>query len=320
MAPSGDVSTSTVDAVRAFNRFYTRRLGLLDDRHLRSTLSLAEVRALYEVAHEPGVAPSALAEGLGLDPGYVSRIVASLERQGFVSRAAASDDGRRSALSLTTEGRRTFAALERATRAQVGQILAGLTVDDRVDLVAAMNRIERLLEPQAPVDRTFVLRDPHPGDIGWIIHRQGALYAAEYGWDWTYEGLIAGICAKFIERFDPTHEHCWIAERDGAIVGSVFLVRRSKTVAQLRLLYVEPSARGLGIGARLVDECIGFARRCGYRKMMLWTNDVLVSARKIYVAAGFTLVEEEPHRSFGHDLVGQNWSLDLATARPHRGR
>lgn len=305
----------TVDAVRAFNRFYTRRAGLLDENHLKSARTLAEVRVLYEIAYGSQVSPSDLARTLALNAGYVSRTLGSLERQGLVERTQSVDDARRSLLALTRSGRTAFTALERATRKQVGMLLRALSSDGRRQLVGAMHAVERLLDPDA-VANPVSIRDPRPGDIGWIIHRQAVLYATEYGWDWTYEGLIAGICAQFVKHFDPAHEHCWIAERDEVIVGSVFLVRKSATVGQLRLLYVEPTARGLGIGAALVERCIGFARAVGYRKLTLWTNDVLVSARKIYLAAGFTLASEEPHRSFGKDLVGQQWDLDLVKRRP----
>ena len=316
MRPLDSDRRASVDAVRAFNRFYTRRIGLLAEKHLESTLTLAQVRVLYEVAHGDGVSPSGLARGLGLDAGYVSRTIAALERRRLVSRSASTEDARRSLLVLTRTGRTTIAALERATHDQLASLLTDLSAEGARRLVEAMHAIERLLDPAA-VD-PVTIRDPRPGDLGWIIHRQAVVYATEYGWDWTYEGLIAGICGRFVEGFDPERERCWVAARGDRIVGSVFLVRKSNTVGQLRLLYVEADARGLGLGARLVDECIAFARAAGYRRMTLWTNDVLVSARRIYEAAGFVLTGEERHRSFGKDLVGQQWALDLRTATSRR--
>ena len=300
---------ATVDAVRAFNRFYTRRVGLLDENHLRSTLTLAEVRVLYEVAHGTHVSPSDLSNGLGLDAGHVSRTIRALERRSLLSRSTSTNDARRVLLALTREGRTTIAALERASRKHLASLLGDLSATDCERLVGAMTTIERLFEPDDV--GTIVLREPRPGDIGWIVHRQAVLYAEEYGWDRTYEGLIAGICSRFVEHFDAERERCWVADRDGAVVGSVFVVRKSETVAQLRLLYVEPSARGLGVGRTLVQGCIAFAREAGYRKMVLWTNDILVAARRIYEEAGFVLFAEEKHHSFGADLVGQNWSLRL---------
>lgn len=300
-----------VDAVRAFNRFYTRRLGLLDERHLKSDLTLAEVRVLYELAHGALDSPGKLARSLGLDAGYVSRLVMSLERRGMVSRAASGVDARRSVLALTAVGRKTIARLEKTTREHLTTLLADVPLDRRDRLVGSMRAIEDALTPAVDAAGTVVLREPRPGDLGWVLHRQAVLYAEEYGWDWTYEGLVAGILGRFVADFQPAFERCWIAERAGAVVGSVFIVRKSVRVAQLRLLYVEPSARGAGIGRQLVDACIAFARAKGYRRLTLWTNDVLVSARRIYVAAGFTLSKEERHRSFGKDLVGQNWDLDL---------
>jgi DNA-binding MarR family transcriptional regulator/GNAT superfamily N-acetyltransferase len=301
---------STIESVRAFNRFYTRELGLLAEAHLDSGLSLTEVRLLYEVAHGDDVSPGSLAKALALDAGYVSRLVGELAKRDVLARGGSASDARRSVLKLTAQGRRLVAALERETSKRLATLLDPIAAEDRRRLVTAMATIHDVLAPR-PGQAAFLIRDPRPGDIGWVIHRQAEIYADEYGWDWTYEGLIAGIAARFVAHFDPDREHCWLAERDGTVVGSVFVVRKSARVAQLRMLYVDPSARGLGIGARLVALCIAFAREKGYRSMMLWTNDVLVSARRIYEAAGFVLVEEERHRSFGKDLVGQNWSLSL---------
>ena len=305
-------TTEPVDSVRAFNRFYTRRLGLLgaglhDSRH-----SLPEVRVLYELAAAPGRSASELARALDLDLGYVSRLVKKLHAAGLVKKAPSPLDGRQSLLALTARGVKVFTPIEQATREQIATMLDGVPIDRRDTLLASMRAIHGVLEPEErSAKQACVIREPRVGDLGWIVHRQAALYAQEFGWDWTFEGMLAEIVAKFVEDFDPSRERCWIAERDGAIVGAVFLVRKTKQVAQLRMLFVEPSARGLGIGARLTDECIAFAKAKGYRSTVLWTNDILASARRIYEAAGFVLAREERHRSFGKDLVGQYWSLQL---------
>jgi DNA-binding MarR family transcriptional regulator/GNAT superfamily N-acetyltransferase len=302
---------ASVEAMRAFNRFYTRHVGLLGERHLDSALTLTEVRLLYELAHGDAASPTDLARSLSLDAGYVSRLLASLEGQGAVTRTKSPDDARRSVMALTAKGRKAITALESKTQERLSTLIDAVPDAARTRLVQSMREIENVLAPSPSSAPIVSLRDPMPGDIGWIIHRQAALYTEEYGWDWTYEGLIATICGNFVKDFDAENERCWVAESDGAIVGSVFLVRKSPKVAQLRLLYVEPSARGLGIGSRLVRACIDFARARGYRRMTLWTNDILVSARKIYQAEGFVLTKEEKHHSFGRDLVGQNWDLKL---------
>jgi DNA-binding MarR family transcriptional regulator/GNAT superfamily N-acetyltransferase len=302
-----------VEAVRHFNRFYTRRIGVLQEGLLQSPFSLAQARVLYELAHRENPSASALARDLGLDAGYLSRILKGFEKRGLVRKSRSESDARQSILSLTARGGRTFATLD-AQSGEEARLMAGkLAPAGRRQLAGAMQTIERLLggdtASAAPVP--YVLRPHQPGDMGWVAHRHGVLYAQEYGWDESFEALVAEIAAKFIRTFDPGRERCWIAERDGEVVGSVFLVKRSKSVAQLRLLLVEPGARGLGIGRRLVEECIRFARQRGYRKIVLWTNDVLTAARKIYERAGFHLVEESRHHSFGKDLVGQNWELEL---------
>lgn len=308
MQPSSD----DIEAVRAFTRFYTRQIGLLDESLLKSAFSLSESRVLYELAHRDGLTASGLARDLGLDPGYLSRMLTRLEEQGLLARTASPEDARQSLLALTPAGRKAFAPLDKGSRRQVAAMLAGLAAPDQARLVAAMQTVQRLLggepaEPKVP----YILRDLQPGDIGWVIRRHGMLYAQEYGWDDTFEGFVAEIAGEFVKSRDAKRERCWIAERDGEIVGSVFLMRQSDAVAKLRLLYVEPSARGLGIGARLTEECIRFARAKGYKTLTLWTNDILVSARRIYQAAGFKLVKSERHHSFGKDLVGQNWDLIL---------
>ncbi len=300
-----------VDSMRAFNRFYTRQIGVLEEGLLKSDFSLTEVRVLYELAHAEGLTASDLARELGLDMGYMSRVLRRLQARSLLRRGASKTDARQSVLGLTAKGRKAFVPIEEATREQVAGMLSAVPIDAKPKLMRSMRTIRALLGESDAQPAPYVIRDPRPGDIGWIIHRHGVLYAGEYGWDAGFEGLVAEIAGKFIRTFDPELEHCWIAERDDEVAGSIFLVRKSARVAQLRLLYVEPSARGLGIGRRLVDECIAFARVKGFRTMTLWTNDVLTSARKIYQAAGFELVKEERHRSFGKELSGQNWDLKL---------
>ncbi|TJW40853.1 MAG: MarR family transcriptional regulator [Mesorhizobium sp.] len=300
-----------IDAVRAFNRFYTRQIGLLDEGWLKSAFSLTEARVLYELAHRDGLTATDLARDLGLDPGYLSRLLKKFEQRGLVERAATEADARRSSIALTPAGRQAFAPLNQGSHDQVAALLDRLSVPEQDRLVKAMQTVQRLLGEDAEPKVPYMLRPPRVGDIGWIINRQGLLYAQEYGWDQTYEALVAEILGAFVKSFDPKWERGCIAEREGEIVGSVFVVRKSDEVAKLRLLYVEPSARGLGIGKRLVDECINFARAKGYKTLTLWTNDVLTSARRIYEASGFKLADEERHHAFGKDLVGQNWNLEL---------
>lgn len=301
-----------VDAVRTFNRFHTRLVGALGEHLLDSGYSLPQVRVIYEIASAPpGAAPSArdLGQRLHIDTGYLSRLLARLERDRLINRVPSGADARR-LLTLTDRGRAIFDRLDAASSEEIAALLKPLGARERGELVGAMNRIRRLLG-DAEGSRTFRLRDPLPGDLGWIVHRQGRLYAEEHGWDWSFEALVAEIVGHFVRDFQPGRERCWMAESEGEVVGSVFVVRDDDETAKLRLLYVEPSARGLGLGRRLVDECVSFARDKGYRRMVLWTNDVLVSARRIYEAAGFRLVAQERHHSFGKDLVGQTWERDL---------
>lgn len=300
-----------VDAVRRFNRFYTRRLGVLNEGLLDSPFSLSEVRVMFELAQQPNLTATTLGDTLGLDAGYLSRLLRRLEERGLIERTSSTADGRVSHLNLTARGRDAFGNLDRRASDEVRALLATLPVPQQRRLLTAIETVEEILA--APPERAtpYLLRSHQPGDMGWVVHRHGVLYAQEYGWDERFEALVAEVVASFIQNFDPARERCWIAERDGEIVGSVFIVKKSKTVAKLRLLLVEPSARGLGLGTRLVDECIRFSRRVGYRKMTLWTNSVLDSARHIYEKAGFRLVEEEPHSRFGRDLIGQTWELDL---------
>ena len=300
-----------VGAVRRFNRFWTRQIGVLREGYMESSFSLTEVRVLYELAHREETTASELGEELGLDAGYLSRVLRGFEKHGLIHKRPSEGDGRRRLLRLTERGREAFAPLDARSRNDIGAMLGSLPVAEQERLVEAMRTIEELLSVRPDPAVPYLLRPPWPGDMGWVVHRHGDLYAREYGWDERFEALVAEIVAKFIRQYDPRLERCWIAERDGEIVGCVFLVRESEAIAKLRLLLVEPKARGLGIGSRLVEECIRFARQAGYRKITLWTNDVLSSARRIYEAKGFRLVHEEPHHSFGHDLVGQTWELML---------
>jgi len=300
-----------ISVVRRFNRFYTPLIGLLREGYLESPFSLTEVRVLYELAHRDQVTASELARDLGLDAGYLSRLLRGFSKRDLIDKQRSQTDGRQSLLRLTEHGRAVFTPLSQRSHDQIGVMLSRLPTSEQDRLVEAMRTIEGLLGNQPEPRVPYVLRPPHPGDMGWVVQRHGALYAREYGWDETFEALVAEIVARFVRQYDPKHERCWIAEREGARVGSVFCAKKSDTVAQLRLLLVDPRARGLGIGKRLVEECVAFARAVGYRTLMLWTNDVLVTARQIYEQAGFRLVEQEQHHSFGHDLVGQNWELEL---------
>ncbi|HUP49567.1 MAG TPA: helix-turn-helix domain-containing GNAT family N-acetyltransferase [Thermoanaerobaculia bacterium] len=300
-----------VAAVRRFNRFYTQKIGVLHEGLLRSPFSLTEGRVLYELAHREQASASAIAADLGLDRGYLSRILSRFARRRLVGKTAAPDDRRKSLLHLTEKGQEAFAALNDESRHEIAAMLSALSPSDQGRLVEAMGSIESVLATQPEEGAPFLLRPHQAGDMGWVVQRHGILYAEEYGWDERFEALVAEIVARFLQRFDPRRERCWIAEREGERVGSVFVVRKSKRVAQLRLLLVEPSARGLGIGNRLVTECVRFARQAGYRKLMLWTNDVLHAARRIYIKHGFLLVAEEKHDSFGHDLTAQTWELSF---------
>jgi DNA-binding MarR family transcriptional regulator/N-acetylglutamate synthase-like GNAT family acetyltransferase len=300
-----------ITAVRRFNRCYTQKIGVLGERLLDSPFSLTEARILYELAHRERPTASELCRELDLDPGYLSRVLGGFRRRGLVVRAASDTDRRQIHLSLSEAGQAAFAPLDRRSRDEIAALLARLPELGQRRLVAAMAEIERLLGPASAPREPYLLRPPVPGDIGWVISRHGGLYAQEYGFDWRFEALVAEIAAKFVAAFEPRRECCWIAERDGEPVGSVFLVKESEQIAKLRLLLVEPAARGLGIGARLVAETIRFARRSGYQKITLWTQSLLVAARHIYETAGFRLVASEPHHSFGHDLVGEHWELAL---------
>ncbi|MBR0795599.1 MarR family transcriptional regulator [Bradyrhizobium jicamae] len=304
-------SEGQVAAVRGFNRFYTRKLGVLDQHLLQSPFSLSEARVLYELAHREDAAARDIGIELGLDAGYLSRIVQKFDDDGLIVRTPLPTDRRQVRLNLTTKGRQAFAKLDRASHDEVATMLNGLDGDRRAAVVQAMGTIERSLQPQAARPAGFLLRSHRIGDIGWVISRQGRAYAEEYGWDISYEALVAEICAQFVKSFDPAREHCWIAEVDGEPVGSIFLVNGGAGVAKLRLLLVEEKARGLGVGRALVEQCVRTARENGYKRMTLWTQSILVAARGIYARQGFRRVKEERHHSFGVDLVGETWEMDL---------
>ena len=314
-APSGPtpVSPNAVKAVRRFNRFITRRIGVLDP-YLGSKLSLTDVRVLYELAHREAPVASELARELGLDGGYMSRILRRFEQSGWIERHASTKDARQSLVMLTAAGREVFEPLQQRSRDEAAALLAPLPPARRQEVVEAMERIETLLSaPSNGADgtRVAVLRDPQPGDMGWVVQQHGEIYWREYGWDNRFEALVADIAAQFLRKFQPAWEKAWIAELDGERVGSVFVVRKSATTAQLRMLILSPKARGLGLGARLTDECIAFARAKGYKKMVLWTNSCLTAARGIYAQRGFQLVKTEPYEGFGQQLVGETWELKL---------
>jgi DNA-binding MarR family transcriptional regulator/GNAT superfamily N-acetyltransferase len=313
------VAPERVAAMRHFSRFYTRRIGVLQEGLLASPFSLAEARVLYELAHRDALAASDLAAELGLDAGYLSRILQRFSRRGLLTRAHSASDARVRPLALTAKGRAAFAPLDQRSQQEIAALLGALPEASQRRLISSMQTIESLLAHTPPSPAPCVLRAHRPGDMGWVIERHGELYAQEYGWDERFEALVAEIAAQFIRDFDPKRERCWIAEYQGERVGSVFLVAKSATVAKLRLLIVDPAARGIGLGRQLVDECVRFARKCGYRKLTLWTQDNLRAARHIYQATGFQCVKRERHTSFGHALVGETWDLQLRPATKQGG-
>jgi DNA-binding MarR family transcriptional regulator/GNAT superfamily N-acetyltransferase len=308
---SAKPASQEIETLRRFNRFYTRHIGLLDEGLLQSPFSLTEARVIYELAQHEATTATELGQDLGLDAGYLSRILGRFQKGSLIVKRRSENDGRQVILSLTEVGKEAFAMLDARSRDQIEAMLAELSAEDQTRLASAMRTIEGLLGSRTEKRVPYILHPPQPGDMGWVVQRHGSLYAQEYGWDEHFEALVAEIVAHFVRNYDPKRERCWIAERDGENVGSVFLVKGPETAAKLRLLLVEPKARGLGIGARLVDECIRFARQAGYSKITLWTNSVLLAARHIYKKAGFSLVKEEPHQSFGHDLISETWELEL---------
>ena|ERR1700722_2423007 len=303
------VAAKQISAVRAFNRDYTRRIGVLGQGMLDSPYSLTQARVLYEIEHRPGITASALAAELGLDAGYLSRIIRGFEARGLLRRERAEEDARNQYLRLTAAGRRAYQPLERGSQEQVRGMLAALDEMQRTEVVSAMTSIRDAFAPAAA--RAVRLREPRPGDLGWVVERHGILYAREFGWGEGFEGLVAGIVADFARAADPAHERCWIASQAGRRLGCVFVARGDDTTARLRLLLVEAQARGLGLGRRLVAECLAFARAAGYRRMVLWTHQNLAAARHLYAEAGFLLTQSEPRHSFGRDVVSEIWELDL---------
>ncbi len=301
-----------VGIVRAFNRFYTRRIGVVDGM-ASSPFSLAEARVLYELAHRERPTATDIRKELGIDAGYMSRILRDFERRKLVKREQSKADERQRFLSLTHKGCKAFAQLDARSNRDVASMIEAVPPAKRQELVEAIETIHKLLSGEAESRAPYLLRMHQPGDMGWIVSRQAILYCEEYGWDGTYEALAAEVVAQFIKAYDPKRERAWIAEMDGERVGAVFVAKGSDEIAKLRLLHVEPAARGLGIGKRLVAECVGFARQAGYQKMTLWTQSILHAARHIYKQAGFEIVHEEPHHSFGKDLIAETWELDLRT-------
>ena len=294
--------------VRGFNRFYTHQIGVLQEHLLQSDYSLTEIRVMYELSSRGDLTSADLCQMLSLDAGYLSRLTSGFEKNGLIQKVRCATDARAVQLHLTDHGRAVLAPLEQQTQREVIALLESLPEPQQQQLTEAMKRIQALLQGTAP---SYLLRDPQPGDMGRVVQQQTAIYAREYGWNWEFEALVAEIVAKYLREYDPTCERCWIAEKDGEVVGSVFVIRHDQSTAKLRMLYVDASARGMGIGQRLVDECVRFARQVGYTRMLLWTVDILTDARKLYQKAGFELVEEEPMVSFGKALVSQTWARPL---------
>lgn len=309
MTPN-DIS-ECVEAIRRFNRFYTKQIGVITAQYLKTPFTLAVARVIYEIAHHEQTTAAEISGELDMDAGYLSRILRDLEKQGLIKKQPSPTDGRQSVLSLTAKGQEAFAILNARSHNGIEAMLNKVSPEDQNRLVEAMRTIESLLGAQPEQKVSYILRPHQPGDMGWVVQRHGVLYTEEYGWDETFEGLVAEIVAHFIKNFDPKHERCWIAEKEGQNIGSVFLVKKDETTAKLRLMLVEPKARGLGIGSRLTDECIRFARQAGYTRIVLWTNSILTAARHMYAKAGFQLIEEEAHHSFGKDLMGETWELNL---------
>ncbi|KJY70115.1 MarR family transcriptional regulator [Vibrio coralliilyticus] len=305
-----DNMNNTVNEIRSFNRFHTNLVGALNEGLLASSFPLVQVRILFELANNDDLAASDLMESLSVDRGYLSRMVSSLDKQGLITKTPDAKNKKRIVLSLSPEGQKVFAELNNASASEVQALISSLSKNECTELISALKKVRRLLGDPS-IKREYKLREPQSGDMGWITHRQGLLYKNEYQWDWQFEALVSQIVGEFVINYNPEVERCWVAEMDGEVVGSVFIVRQDDTTAKLRLLYVEEAARGLGLGRKLVDECVQFSREKGYKRIEFWTNSVLVSARRIYEAAGFKLIKEEPHHSFGQDLVGQTWALDL---------
>jgi len=307
---AGPQFAGRIESVRKFNRFYTQQIGVLNESLLDSPFSLAEARVIYELAHREQTTATELSKELGLDAGYLSRILRAFRQKGLIEKTPSKEDARQTFLSLSDKGQKAFSNLNSRSREQVSELLSQLSQEEQNRLVSAMDSVEDLLGAPPEHKTPYLIRLHQPGDLGWIVHRHGVLYCQEMGWSANFEALVADVASRFIENYDPKMERCWIAEKEGEIVGSIVLAKKSKKVAQLRLLLVEPKARGLGIGKRLVSECVRFARQAGYERMTLWTNDVLKAARHLYEEAGFHLVDQEPHSMFGSKMVGETWELE----------
>ena len=304
-------SLERIEAVRRFNRFYTRQIGLLQEQLLQSQFTLSQARVIYELGQYDQITATEIGQTLGMDAGYLSRIVRDLSQRGIVSKERSQTDGRQRLLTLSKTGQEAYKELSQRSQLDVGAMLDSLPEEGQRRLIDAMNEIERIVVKPATNSPPYLLRPHQPGDIGWLIGQHGSYYSTTYGWDETFEGLAAEIAGTFLQNFDPKRERCWVAERDGKRVGAVILLKKTEDTAQLRMLIVKPEARGFGIGKRLVQECTRFARQAGYNKIMLWTDKGLDAARAIYEKEGYQLIKEEPHTSFGHDLIGQIWELEL---------
>lgn len=315
--PVRSLASSHISAFREFNRTYTRLIGTLDEGLLSTKYNLAEARVIYELATSPGPQAKGIAAALGLDQGYLSRILSKFQSAGLIKRQVSTHDSRAADIELTRKGRTVFKSLNALSDKQAANILGTLSPGEQAELIESMKMIQRVLVKDGQKAQPYILRPHRAGDMGWVVHREAALYAEEYGWDETFEALVLRIATEFLARFDPKRERCWIAEMDGQSVGHIFLVKDAdqRETAKLRLLLVEPCARGKGVGRALVNECLRFARASGYRKVTLWTQSILVAAHQIYQQAGFRLIKEEPHHSFGKDLVGQTWALDFGDSR-----
>jgi DNA-binding MarR family transcriptional regulator/GNAT superfamily N-acetyltransferase len=312
MSSLASIPDSQIQAVRCFNRFYTRQIGVLNEHLLDGPFSLTETRVLYELAHRPQCTATDLCRDLGLDAGYLSRMLRNFEKQQLIVRLESQVDARQSLLSLTPLGKKTFQPLEASSDEQVGALLTKLSASEQKRLLSALHTVEHVLGRKPESQSPYLVRRHRPGDMGWVVHRHGALYWQEYKYDERFEALVAEIIAHFVQKFDPKRDACWVAEREGEIVGSIFLVKKSRLVAKLRLLLVEPSARGLGIGKRLISECVSFARHAAYKKIVLWTQSELHAARHLYQQAGFELVGEKRHSSWGRkNLIAETWELKL---------
>jgi DNA-binding MarR family transcriptional regulator/GNAT superfamily N-acetyltransferase len=315
LASTSSRSGTRIAAFRRFNRFYTQKIGVLDRSYLQSEFSVAEARVLYELAQRGETTASEISANLGLDMGYLSRILAKLEGQQLIRRTPGEQDARQRFIQLTPKGRKAMSTLDSRSEEQAGSLLAKLTDPQQASVLQAMSQIQAALGDSQATGEPYIIRTHRTGDLSWIAYRHAVLYSQEYGWNQAFEALVLEITAHFLEHYDPETECCWVAERSGEILGFVLLVKRSKQIAKLRLLLVEPTARGLGIGKRLVEECIRFSREKGYEKIVLWTHSNLTAARGIYQKAGFQLVSTGSHEDFGPRVTAETWELALRTEK-----